>query len=93
MTIIEAFHIAKKHGVTAAMLHPLLLLIDDSPLTPSELAKRTQTSTANMTGMLCRMEAGGWIIRELDAEDRRKFILTPTEKAFDIFTPLLEAKP
>jgi DNA-binding MarR family transcriptional regulator len=41
------------------------------PLSPSALARRAGLHPATMTGILDRLERGGWIIRDRDTDDRR----------------------
>jgi DNA-binding MarR family transcriptional regulator len=41
------------------------------PLNPSALARRAGLHPATMTGILDRLERGGWITRERDPTDRR----------------------
>ncbi len=41
------------------------------PLSPSALARRAGIHPATMTGLLDRLERGGWITRERDPADRR----------------------
>jgi DNA-binding MarR family transcriptional regulator len=41
------------------------------PLSPTALARRAGLHPATMTGILDRLERGGWIARERDAADRR----------------------
>jgi DNA-binding MarR family transcriptional regulator len=41
------------------------------PLSPSALARRAGLHPATMTGVLDRLERGGWIVRERDPSDRR----------------------
>jgi DNA-binding MarR family transcriptional regulator len=41
------------------------------PLSPSALARRAGLHPATLTGILDRLEHGGWIARERDAPDRR----------------------
>jgi DNA-binding MarR family transcriptional regulator len=45
------------------------------PLSPSELARRAGLHPATMTGVLDRLERGGWIARERDPADRRAVII------------------
>jgi DNA-binding MarR family transcriptional regulator len=45
------------------------------PASPSDLAEALGIHPATMTGILDRLEAGGWIIRERDRDDRRKVSL------------------
>ena len=41
------------------------------PLSPGTLAKRAGLHPATMTGVLDRLEQGGWVVRERDPADRR----------------------
>ena len=41
------------------------------PMSPTELARRAGLHPATMTGILDRLERGGWIVRERDPSDRR----------------------
>jgi DNA-binding MarR family transcriptional regulator len=45
------------------------------PLSPSALARRAGLHPATMTGILDRLERGGWIARERDASDRRAVLV------------------
>ncbi len=47
------------------------LLSREGPLTPAGLARSTGLHPATVTGILDRLEAGGWVARERDLEDRR----------------------
>jgi DNA-binding MarR family transcriptional regulator len=48
------------------------------PLTPTALAARMGVHAATMTGILNRLEAGGWISRVPAADDRRAVRVAPT---------------
>jgi DNA-binding MarR family transcriptional regulator len=41
------------------------------PLSPGALARRAGLHPATMTGVLDRLERGGWVVRERDPGDRR----------------------
>src|SRR6201989_3393361 len=43
----------------------------DGPISPSALADRVGVHLATMTGILNRLEEGGWITRDRSASDRR----------------------
>src|SRR2546427_3532544 len=45
------------------------------PLSPSALARRAGVHPATMTGILDRLERGGWIARERDPSDRRAVVV------------------
>jgi DNA-binding MarR family transcriptional regulator len=45
------------------------------PLSPSALSRRTGLHPATMTGILDRLERGGWIVRERDPADRRALLI------------------
>jgi DNA-binding MarR family transcriptional regulator len=45
------------------------------PLSPSALARRAGLHPATMTGILDRLERGGWIARERDSSDRRAVLV------------------
>jgi DNA-binding MarR family transcriptional regulator len=45
------------------------------PLSPGALAQRAGLHPATMTGILDRLERGGWIARERDPSDRRAVIV------------------
>jgi DNA-binding MarR family transcriptional regulator len=45
------------------------------PLSPSALARRAGIHPATMTGILDRLERGGWIARERDPADRRAVLV------------------
>jgi DNA-binding MarR family transcriptional regulator len=47
------------------------LISRHGPLSPSALARRAGLHPATMTGILDRLERGGWVARERDPSDRR----------------------
>jgi len=53
-------------------------LIDSrGPLSPSSLARLAGLHPATMTGVIDRLERGGWITRQRDPSDRRGVVLQP----------------
>jgi DNA-binding MarR family transcriptional regulator len=62
------------------------LLSQAGPMSPSELARRAGLHPATMTGILDRLERGGWVVRGRDATDRRAVVVTPTrERNVELF--------
>jgi DNA-binding MarR family transcriptional regulator len=51
------------------------VLDTSGPLSPSALARRAGVHPATMTGILDRLERGGWIVRERDPADRRAVVV------------------
>src|SRR5437879_3909557 len=47
------------------------LIARHGPLSPSALARRAGLHPATMTGILDRLERGGWVVRDRDPSDRR----------------------
>jgi DNA-binding MarR family transcriptional regulator len=47
------------------------LIARHGPISPSALARRAGLHPATMTGVLDRLQRGGWIARERDGADRR----------------------
>jgi len=45
------------------------------PISPTALARRAGLHPATMTGILDRLERGGWIVRERDPADRRAVLV------------------
>ena len=58
-----------------ADLECLDLISREGPLSPSALARRSGLHPATMTGILDRLERGGWIVRERDPADRRAVLI------------------
>lgn len=53
------------------------LIARTAPVTPGRLATMTGLNPATVTGVLDRLEEGGWIRRERDAVDRRRVFIHP----------------
>ncbi len=49
------------------------------PLSPTEIAERLLLTTASITSLLNTLERRGWVLREADARDRRKQLISLTE--------------
>jgi DNA-binding MarR family transcriptional regulator len=62
-------------GLSDSDLAALDLVHRAGRITPTELARRTHTHPATMTGILKRLEKGGWITRTRPDEDRRAVVI------------------
>ena len=67
-------------------LECLDLINRHGPLRPSALARRAGLHPATMTGILDRLERGGWIARDRDPADRRGVVLRALrDRATEVF--------
>ena len=67
-------------------LDSLDYVVQHGPLSPTVLARRIGLHPATMTGVLDRLERGGWILRERDAADRRSVLLRANpERAREVY--------
>jgi DNA-binding MarR family transcriptional regulator len=52
------------------------------PLSPTALARRAGLHPATLTGILDRLERGGWIVRERDTSDRRAVVVRASKERY-----------
>jgi DNA-binding MarR family transcriptional regulator len=69
------YRVGSRLGVNDVDLDCLDLIARDGPLSPSALARHAGLHPATMTGILDRLERGGWIARERDPSDRRAVVV------------------
>jgi DNA-binding transcriptional ArsR family regulator len=67
---------AERIGINATDLNCLNIVALTGPMTAGELARATGLTTASITGVLDRLEEGGFVRRERDPKDRRRVIVT-----------------
>jgi DNA-binding MarR family transcriptional regulator len=75
--VLFSNEVAKQVGLGPSDSQFLGLLSLEGPLTPGRLAELTGLTTGTVTGVLDRLERGGFVRRERDAADRRKVVVTP----------------
>jgi len=66
---------AERIGINVTDLNCLNIVALTGPLTAGELARQTGLTTASITGVLDRLEEGGFVRRERDPKDRRRVIV------------------
>jgi DNA-binding MarR family transcriptional regulator len=76
--------------------HECLDLLDwTGPISAGEIGEHLGLSSGAVTGLLDRLEAGGWVRRERDAADRRRVVVhASAERGADLwplYQPLAEA--
>jgi DNA-binding MarR family transcriptional regulator len=76
--------IARSYGIHVVDLQTLgLVLRADRPLTPTEIATMTELPTSTVTRVVSRLEAGGFVRRSPDPDDRRSVIVTAVPGAIE----------
>ena len=68
-------HVGTRVELRDVDLDCLELVNRQGPLNPSALARRAGLHPATMTGVLDRLERGGWIARDRDPADRRAVVI------------------
>ena len=70
-------------GVNPTDFGSLCLLLLHGPAPAGRLAELTGLTTGAVTGVIDRLEKGGFVRRELDPADRRKVIVVPDAERVD----------
>lgn len=68
-------HVGAHLELKDADLYCLDLINREGPISPTAVARRAGLHPATMTGILDRLERGGWIARERDPSDRRAVVI------------------
>ena len=69
------YRVGSQLGLKDVDLDCLDILDSHGPLSPTALARRAGVHPATMTGILDRLEKGGWVVRERDPADRRAVLV------------------
>jgi DNA-binding MarR family transcriptional regulator len=80
-TATVLFHaaVAERLGISATDLKCWSIVQRDGPMTAGELAARVQLTTGAITGVLDRLERGGFVRRAADPADRRRVVIEQLE--------------
>jgi DNA-binding MarR family transcriptional regulator len=73
--------IAERVGLSATEFECWSLIADTGPMTVGELAKRCHITSGGMTGMVDRLERGGFVQRDADPSDRRRVLVRAADKS------------
>ena len=71
-------------GLSQGEAHILALLATSAPATIAELHRGLAHKRSTLTSILDRLADRGLITREVGAQDRRTFVITPTAKGLQI---------
>lgn len=86
---------ADRLGINQTDLICLNLLAQKGPMGAGQVAAALGLTTAAISAMATRLEAGGYARREIDPSDRRRVLLRPSEDgmrtAFGLFDGLYQA--
>jgi DNA-binding MarR family transcriptional regulator len=73
-----------RFGITGPQLVCLTTLCEAGPMTGAELSRRVFVSASTITGIIDRLEKGGYVERRRDDVDRRRVLLHPTREGFEL---------
>ncbi len=73
--------VAERLGLGASDAQFLTLLQVNGPMTPGQLAGKSNLKTGTVTGVLDRLERAGFVRRDRAADDRRKVIVSIDDAA------------
>jgi DNA-binding MarR family transcriptional regulator len=75
--LVSSYEATEESGVNPRDFGALCLLLLHGPAPAGQLAELTGLTTGAVTGVVDRLEKGGFVRRELDPADRRKVIVVP----------------
>jgi len=80
--LVHSLLAAEALGLAPTDLVGMCLLQLHGPATPGWLAEMTGLSTGAVTGVVDRLERGGYVTRAQDPQDRRRVIVAPDLERF-----------
>lgn len=69
-----------QHDITAPQLITLLVVVEHGPLTIASISGEVHLSPSTLVGIIDRLEAKNYVVRERSAEDRRQVLISITEE-------------
>jgi MarR family transcriptional regulator for hemolysin len=76
------------YGLSAAQWRLLVRVVKDEGVPQARLAEILEIEPISVSRLLDRMETGGWISRQQDANDRRVRMIFPTDKSRSAFVAI-----
>lgn len=76
---VDSRRLAAEHQVTGPQLLSLIAVVEDAPVTVTDIAEKVHVSPSTLVGVLDRLEGKGFVERHRDSEDRRLVYVTPTQ--------------
>src|SRR6185369_10052268 len=76
---------AAGYGLSTAQWRLLVWLVKDEGSTQARLAEYLEIEPISVSRLIDRMEAGGWVSRRQDVNDRRVRMIFPTDKSRKAF--------
>jgi DNA-binding MarR family transcriptional regulator len=81
--LVSSYEATEDVGVNPTDLGALCLLLLHGPAPAGRLAELTNLTTGAVTGVVDRLEKGGFVRRDVDPADRRKVIVVPDAERID----------
>jgi DNA-binding MarR family transcriptional regulator len=81
--LVSNFEAVEEVGMNPSDLGSLCLLLLNGPAPAGRLAELTGLTTGAVTGVIDRLEKGGFVSREVDPADRRRVIVVPHRERVD----------
>jgi MarR family transcriptional regulator, organic hydroperoxide resistance regulator len=73
---------AESFGVGITAIKAISVLMQEGPMTPTQLANRLHVTTGAVTNLVDRLEKKGMVYRKRHSEDRRKLVIHVEPKSF-----------
>lgn len=81
---VHSRQLAAYNNVTTPQLICLGAIVENGPITATEISRKIHVSPSTVVGILDRLEDKGWIRRERGKEDRRIVFITATEAGVEL---------
>jgi len=83
----------KKHKITGPQAGTLRIIVQNGPVSLTDVCDRTYWHITTVGGIVDRLERDGYVVKNRDPHDRRKVILAATPKGKRLASSVLYAMP